>query len=155
MPRHRSPSLAAVILFAACVSSCSDSGSPSGPDEAVISGRLAGKWILQSTNRPSDPSGVGVATKSFTDNLWELNQNDPATGVVVFRHGGRYTLSGSEYIELVDFANPSTAQLVGQTFVFEVTFDGDTHRQVGLCCSGGSRGGGPNTLLDSVWRRVP
>ena len=74
---------------------------------------------------------------------------------VVFRHGGHYTLSGTDYVEYVDFAGPSTAYLIGQIFTFTITFDGDTHRQVGLCCSGGARGGGPNTLLDSVWRRAP
>ena len=67
-------------------------------------------------------------------------------------HGGRYTLTGSEYVEHVDFANSSTAHLVGQTFAFTVTFDGDTHRQTGVCCGGGRCGGTP-FLLDSVWKR--
>ena len=155
MPLQRSPHLAAVILFAVCLPSCSgnDGGSPAGPD--AVRGRLVGNWLLLSTNRPSNPSGVGIATKTFTEDLWEVNQNDPVTGAVVFRHGGHYTLSGSDCVEYVDFACPSTAYLVGQIFTFTVTFDGNTHRQVGLCCSGGGGAGGPNTLLDSVWRRLP
>jgi hypothetical protein len=47
----------------------------------------------------------------------------------VFRHGGRYTLRGTAYSETVDFANPSTASLIGRTFTSTVTLGADRFTQ--------------------------
>ena len=79
--------------------------------------------------------------KVFTQTTWSITQRDPATGDVVFHHGGTYTLSGSTYRETVEFANPSTASLIGQTFTYQVTIQGDTYSQL-------------DGQWNEVWKRI-
>ena len=80
-----------------------------------ITNPLVGQWVLRASTNPGNPSGIGTRTKTFTENTWVVQQTT-ATGTVVFRHGGRYTLRGTEYSETVEFANASTASLIGRTF---------------------------------------
>ena len=76
---------------------------------------LAGQWVLTASANPGNPSGINTRVKTFTENEW-LIQQTTAGGDVVFRHGGHYTLRGTAYTEMVEFANPNTANLIGQTF---------------------------------------
>ena len=80
-----------------------------------ITNPLVGQWVLTASANPGNPSGIGTRRKTFTEDTWVVQQT-AATGSVVFRHGGRYTLRGTEYSETVEFANPSTANLIGRTF---------------------------------------
>ena len=80
-----------------------------------VTNPLVGQWVLTASANPGNPSGIGRRTKTFTDDTWTILQTT-ATGSVVFRHGGHYTLRGTEYSETVEFANASTANLIGRTF---------------------------------------
>jgi hypothetical protein len=93
---------------------------------------LIGTWILVEAKSPGSPSGVGSRLKSFTGTHWMITQPDPKTGEVVFHHGGRYTLDGDMMAGSIDFANESTASLIGQTHKFKISVDGDTFKQTGL-----------------------
>ena len=86
---------------------------------------IQGAWQL------SFPDG-SRRIKFISDGQWTITQANPKTGAVVFHHGGSYTLDGNTYIEKVEFANPSTAGLIGNEHKFEVTIEGDTIHQKGI-----------------------
>ena len=93
---------------------------------------LIGEWVLLASDRPGNPSGIGIRRKTYTQTTWSMVQKDPATGVIVFQHGGKYVLDGSNYTETVEYAGPSTAHLLGQEFTYRVTMGKDnTYSQVG------------------------
>jgi hypothetical protein len=81
-----------------------------------VTNPLVGQWVLTATTNPGNPSGINTRIKTFTENTF-LIQQTAASGAVLFRHGGRYTLRGTAYTETVEFANASTAGLIGQTFM--------------------------------------
>ena len=105
---------------------------------------LIGTWILV-----GKPGEVGEAPKSggrlkfLTGSHWIITQADPETGVVIFHHGGTYTLDGDNYAETVEYANENTKDLIKQTFKFTIKVEGDTLTQIGI--------GNPWT---EVWKRV-
>jgi hypothetical protein len=99
--------------------------------QSPASSPLLGKWILASSDRPGNPSGIGIRRKTFTDTTWSMVQKDPATGLVVFEHSGEYKLNGTSYTETVRHAGATTANLIGQTFTYRVTVSGDTFSQAG------------------------
>lgn len=103
---------------------------------------LIGEWILTSSDRPGTPSGIGVRRKSFTDTTWSMVQKDPATGVIVFAHGGDYKLDGTSYTETIRSAGNTTANLIGQTFTYRVTVSGETFTQI-------------DGMWNETWRRAP
>jgi hypothetical protein len=83
--------------------------------DVQVTNPLVGQWVLTASANPGFPSGINTRIKSFTATGWVIEQAT-ASGAIVFRHGGRYTLRGTAYSETVDFANASTASLIGQTF---------------------------------------
>ena len=134
------PAIAALVLVLAAVSSLG-CGSPTSPSSPPPASPLIGEWVLVTSDRPGTPSGIGVRRKVFTQTTWSITQRDPATGDVVFHHGGTYTLTGSTYRETVEFANSTTANLIGQTFTYQVTIQGDTYSQL-------------EGQFNEVWKRV-
>jgi hypothetical protein len=105
---------------------------------------LVGTWVLAGTpDKPEEPPKSGGRLKFFTGKNWCITQADPQTGVVIFHHGGTYSIDGDEMSETVKYANESTAQLINQTNKFKIKVDGDTYTQVGQ--------GNPFT---EVWKRL-
>ncbi len=105
---------------------------------------LVGTWIL--VGKPGEVSeapAAGGRLKFLTGRHWVVTQADPKNGLVMFHHGGTYTLKGSEYAETVEYANENTTNLVNQTFKFNVKVEGDTLTQTGL--------GNP---WNEVWKRL-
>jgi hypothetical protein len=90
-----------------------------------IKNPLVGQWLLAAGN----PGAIGRSVKSFTETEWEVSQPNPATGGLLYRHGGHYTLRGTEYAETVEFANASTAQFIGRTFAATVTAEANRFTQ--------------------------
>lgn len=70
--------------------------------------------------------------KFIVDGKWTITQSDPATGKVAFHHGGSYTFDGTVYVEAVEFANESTADLIGNQFKFEITLTNNVLHQKGI-----------------------
>jgi hypothetical protein len=87
--------------------------------DVQVTNPLVGRWVLTSSASPGNPSGINTRVKTFSENEWLIEQST-ASGAIVFRHGGHYTLRGTAYSETVEFANPSTANLIGRTFTATV-----------------------------------
>ena len=91
----------------------------------------------------------GGRIKFFTGDHWCITQAEPKSGVVLFNHGGTYTLEDSPYHkwvtyhESVDYANASTIANVGNKNDFTITIEGDTLTSVGI----GNR-------WNEVWKRL-
>lgn len=105
---------------------------------------MAGQWVLvgEPGNTTEAPSSGG-RLKFFAGNAWVMTQADATTGVVIFHHGGTFTLDGDKYAETIEYTNESTKELIRQTFKFTLKVEGDTLTQVGI--------GNPWT---EVWKRV-
>ncbi|WP_425613652.1 hypothetical protein NA78x_003487 [Anatilimnocola sp. NA78] len=108
-----------------------------------LADKLIGTWTLDEAKTPGSPSGVGTRLKSFTGTHWMITQPDPKTGVVVFHHGGRYTLDGATLKTTTDFAGESTKSRVGIFGEFKINVDGDTFKQTDA-----------NGTFNETWKRV-
>jgi hypothetical protein len=94
---------------------------------------LIGTWVLAGTpDKIVEPPPKGGMLKFLTGRHWAITQADPKTGEVVYHHGGTYKLDGDEYSENVEYANASTAELVGKTHRFKMKVEGDTFTQIGI-----------------------
>jgi len=89
---------------------------------------LVGTWVLVDNEMPA----YIVRLKFFTGRYWTITEADPVTGLTSMHHGGTYTLDGDKYTENVEYANPSTSNLINQTFQFTIKIDGDTLTQTGI-----------------------
>ena len=63
--------------------------------------------------------------------------------MIVFQHGGRYTLEGNKLRETTDFAGERTKSLIGKTGTITVEIEGDTYKQVDS-----------NGIFNETWKRV-
>ena len=90
-----------------------------------------------------DPPPAKGPLKFLMGKHWSFTEPDPATGKVVYHHGGTYTLDGDTYAETINFANENTASMLGQTLKFKLKVEGGTLTQVGI--------GNPYT---QVWKRA-
>jgi len=105
---------------------------------------MIGTWIQVGTpDKIVDPPPAKGPLKFMTGKYWTYTQADPETGKVVYHHGGTYTLDGDNYAETINYANESTATMIGQTFKFKLKVEGDTLTQVGI--------GNP---YSQVWKRA-
>jgi hypothetical protein len=101
---------------------------------------LIGTWEL--AGRPDGEQLDANSLKFFTGKHWIVVFYDD-NGSVQYSHGGTYTLDGDQYAETIKFAGGQTAALIGQTFKFKTTVEGDKYTQIGV---------GNN--YDEVWRRA-
>jgi len=108
-----------------------------------LEARLMGIWVLAEATTPGTPSGIGIRQKVFSPGRWEIIQNDPKTGEVVFHHGGSYRLNGDVLEQKVDFATKKTKNYIGQVRKFRITVEKDTYTQIGV--------GNP---FNEVWKRM-
>jgi uncharacterized protein (TIGR03067 family) len=120
----------AVVLFAGLglttLTDAQPAGSPQGRE-------LVGTWVLIGT--PGDVGPVpaeGGRLKTLTDTHWSITQTDPKNGVVVFHHGGTYTLEGNQYVENIEFANANTKDLIGTSSRFTIKLEDDALTLIGI-----------------------
>jgi hypothetical protein len=105
---------------------------------------LVGTWALAGApGEEKDPPAKGGRLKFITDKCWTVTQSDPDTGVVVFHHGGTFTLEDNKYSESIVYANESTKELIGKTLHFKVKVEDDTLTQEGI-----------DNSFNEVWKRV-
>jgi thiol-disulfide isomerase/thioredoxin len=88
---------------------------------------LIGTWVLVDNEMP-----YAVRLKFFTGRYWTITEADPVTGLTTFHIGGTYTLDGDRYTETIEYANPTTSNLINQTFQFTIKTEGDTLTQTGI-----------------------
>lgn len=106
---------------------------------------LIGAWILVGT--PGDVGPIpktGGRLKFITGSHWLDTQADPKTGVIIYHHGGTYSLNGNEYTQNVEYANPTTLYLVGNHHKYNIKVEGDTFTMIGL-----------DSPRKEVWKRAP
>ena len=84
---------------------------------------VVGAWTLV---------GEPGAFKFIADSSWCDTTVDSKTKVVTFHHGGTCTLEEKRYVENVEYANPGTMSIIGYSFKFDVSVEGDTLRVVGI-----------------------
>ena len=112
--------------------------------ESQLAKLLTGTWVL--VGAPGEGGEVppaGGRLHFFTGKHWLITQADPKTGVVIFHHGGTYILDGDKLVKKVEYANESTAALIGKSHSFKVAVDGDTYTQTGI-----------DNEYNEVWKRV-
>jgi hypothetical protein len=105
---------------------------------------MMGTWVL--VGKPGnvrEAPEAGGRLKFRTGRHWTMTQANPDTGLTIMHDGGTYTLDGDKYVETIEYANPSTANDIGKSFMFTVKVEGDTMTQVGV--------GNPYT---EVWKRL-
>jgi hypothetical protein len=113
-------------------------------EDTQLAKDLVGTWVL--VGKPgaiAEAPAAGGRIKMLTGAHWSATQSEPKTGVVLFHHGGVYTLHGNEYVESVEYANESTREFIGKKSVFTVKIEGDTLTQTGV--------GNP---WNEVWKRA-
>lgn len=108
-----------------------------------LASQLIGSWKLEEASTPGAPSGIGTRLKFFTGTHWSIVQPDPETGVIVFQHGGRYTVDGNKIKTTRDFAGESTKSMIGGTGTFTIEITGDTMKQSDA-----------NGVFNETWKRV-
>jgi beta-lactamase regulating signal transducer with metallopeptidase domain len=117
---------------------------PAASADSDLATQLIGAWILVGkTDHVGKAPSSGGRIKFFTGDHWCMTQSDPKTGVVLFNHGGAYTLDGNTYHESVDYAGSSTIDRVGNKGNYTIKIDGDTLTSVGV--------GNP---WNEVWKRL-
>jgi hypothetical protein len=138
---------AALLASAAVLSAGADDRPPKGKAApARLAKELIGTWVLAGTpDKDGAPPAAGGRYKFFTGRHWAITQADPKTGQVVFHHGGTYALDGDTYTEAVEYANESTAGLIGKRFRFKVKVEGDTLTQPAI---------GEDNPFNEVWKRA-
>jgi hypothetical protein len=137
--KHMKKQLISVLLAAvmAVVCGCAKNAvvksSPAAEEEQIrkaIADRIIGTWVLVESDHVSTPSGIGCRLKSYTGTHWMVTQPDPKIGLVVFHHGGQYTLEGDMLTERIDFAGASTQSVIGGSGRFKIAVDGDVLKQI-------------------------
>jgi len=121
-----------------------DKEAPSASEPSKLAKDLIGTWALAGTpDKVGEPPAAGGRLKFFTGRHWAITEADPNTGVVIYHHGGTYTLKGDEYVETIKYANENTAYLIKDDYKFKVKVEGDTYTQVGI-----------GNTYNEVWKRA-
>jgi beta-lactamase regulating signal transducer with metallopeptidase domain len=136
---NRLTRLAMAGLIAANLSSVAtparaDDGTNSGGPSSDLSKQLIGTWVLVgSPDHIGQVPEAGGRYKFYSGKYFCMTQADPERKVVMFHHGGTYTVSGHEYSETITYANPSTIQFIGRTNGhFNIKIEGDLLELVGI-----------------------
>src|SRR5262245_47502229 len=125
----KGPSAAALIttaLVCALVVRADESPLKDVKENITLAQKMIGTWARAGTPDKVERAPDLTRLKFITGKHWAVTQHDPKTGKVLFHHGGTYTLDGDMYTESVEYANESTADLIGQKFTFKVKVDGDS-----------------------------
>jgi len=137
-------SLVLLLILLGCHVPAEDKVACLSSEPSQLSKDIIGTWVL--VGRPDEVGehpAAGERLKFVTGRHWVITQEDPKTGLVIFHHGGTYTLNGDEYVEKIEYAAEATEQLINQTFKYKVKVEGDTYTQIGI--------GNPYT---EVWKRA-
>ncbi|MGZ8559652.1 MAG: hypothetical protein ACXWWC_15020 [Chitinophagaceae bacterium] len=128
----------AIILIASAMSSCNtNTSSPAQPDNSIT-----GTWVLISgTTILKEDTTVADYTKDqqmikiinnthFAFMRHDLNNGKDSSKAIYSSGGGRYSLTGDQYTEYLDYCNDREWE--GHTFNFTVTVNNDTLTQQGI-----------------------
>jgi hypothetical protein len=114
------------------------------PAPSQLAKDMIGTWVLVGKpGKVREAPETGGRLKFRTGRHWTMTQANPDTGLTIMHDGGTYTLDGDKYVETLEYANQSTANDIGKSFMFTVKVEGDTMTQIGV--------GNPYT---EVWKRL-
>jgi beta-lactamase regulating signal transducer with metallopeptidase domain len=88
--------------------------SSAGPEDRAAAASQLGRDMIGAWVLIGEPGQTGKAPASggrykfFTGSHWCITQADPDNHVVIFNHGGEYWFDGNEYVEVLEYANPSS-----------------------------------------------
>jgi len=136
--------LGLVIPTALFVLRAADKPVTTTPAPSQLAKDMIGTWVL--VGKPGnvrEAPEAGGRLKFRTGRHWTMTQANPDTGLTIMHDGGTYTLDGDKYVETIEYANQSTANDIGKSFMFTVKVEGDTMTQIGV--------GNPYT---EVWKRL-
>ena len=162
-------SILSLIILLVGQLSAQDKETPSSSAASKLAKDLIGTWVLVGTpdevseppaagleivkeedgddeetpDEVGEPPAAGWRLKFFTGRHWLITQADPKTGVVIYHHGGTYTLDGDEYAEKIEYANKNTESLIKQTLKFKIKVERDTYTQIGV-----------GNSYNEVWKRL-
>lgn len=104
------------------------------PKSSELGNQLIGAWVLIGTpDHVGNAPTAGGRIKFFTGTHWCITQAEPKTGVVLFHHGGTYTVNGNAYSENLEFADSSTVDMMGGTNGhFIIKIEGNTMTNIGV-----------------------
>ena len=144
----RSFIVATVVLAGACAPAMHTVVGTGQAMAGQRDGRLVGTWELVSTVATRNDSTIMQGGPPDIMAVKILNATDYAVitrrgGQFMRAGGGRYTLSGSTYTEMVDIASGQYAPNTSATFT--ITLEGDRWT---------TEGGTTTTRFREVWRRV-
>ena len=107
--------------------------SPATVSTAVSADALIGAWVMVGTpDKVAEAPASGGRMKFFTGKSFCVTQAEPKTGVVIYHHGGTYSVNGDEYVEMIKYANPTTMNFIGQTNGhFKIKLEDDTFTLIG------------------------
>lgn len=142
------------LVLTSCGAEVEDTASPTDTTDGVEVAAsaepacdLVGSWEMVSMQEITPDSVVEYdesqrpTLKILNDTHWMFIRQSAAE--FIFAQGGRYTLEGDQYTEIVDYsAEPAN---IGARFEFTCRVEGDTWYHMG---------GGGDTRWDEVWRRV-
>ncbi len=129
--------------FLFCQESCR-SAQAADKEAGKLARDVIGTWALAGApGDEKDPPAKGGRLKFITNKNWTITEADPETGVVVFHHGGTFTLDGDKYNETIDYAAENTKDLIGKTLHFKIKVEGDKLTQEGI-----------DNSFNEVWNRV-
>ena len=126
------------MLAVSMICSCSDTSSPSKQSTNPITGT----WeLLSGTTIVKDDTTVTDYTKGqqmikiinashFAFFRHDLNKGKDSVNAIYSSGGGRYTLTGDQYTEQLDYCD--AREWEGHVFNFKVTIDNDTLIQQGI-----------------------
>jgi hypothetical protein len=125
------------LLLLVCVASCNEKTHPAPQQRGNLS--IEGTWKLLTgtliekgdtviTNFTRDKSFIKIINKSHFAFLQHGTGNNPAADFSA--GGGRYTLSGNNYTEHLEYC--SAKEWEGHDFTFTLTISGDTLIQSGI-----------------------
>lgn len=141
-------SLAAGLLAFAAPATSTVAHAADNPASATVqetADDLTGAWIMVGTpGHVGKVPSAGGRIKLFTGKYWCITQAEPKSGVVLFHHGGTYTINGNSLHANLDFANSSTMNMIGKTNGnFTLKIEGDTLTSLGM-----------DNPWQEVWKRL-
>lgn len=118
---------------------------PAAAAPSDIASELIGTWALVGTpGHVGKVPEAGARLKFFTGKYSCMTQSDPKTGIVMFHHGGTYSLDGDEYTESLEYAGASTINYLGRTNNhFRLKIDDNLLTSIGI-----------DNPWKEVWQRV-
>ena len=118
---------------------------------APAGSELIGTWELVSTKYGdakefSDAPKDETARKFITPTHFIWARYDPKTKTISNSMGGTYTLTGSDYVEMPEFAFKGMERFTGKAQKFTLKIEGDKWIQSGVLSNGNK--------IEEIWRRV-